>query len=182
MHLALNYKNKPFLGVVLIPEKNELWISNGSKVWCEKRNRYQMGSSLKNNTFLKDMRIVTSKNHRNEALKKLINLINFKKVTVMGSVGCKVASILRGESDIYISMTLPGKSAPKDWDFAAPAAILVGAGGAITNLDNEELSFNKTNFEQGGIIIATSNKIFHGEICKQIKGLIKHNDIYPLEA
>ena len=29
MHLALNFNQKPYLGVVLIPEKNELWISNG---------------------------------------------------------------------------------------------------------------------------------------------------------
>ena len=29
MHLALNYKNKPYLGIVLIPEKDELWISDG---------------------------------------------------------------------------------------------------------------------------------------------------------
>ena len=35
----------------------------------------------------------------------------------MGSIGCKVASIVRGESDIYISLSLPGKSSPKDWDF-----------------------------------------------------------------
>ena len=26
MHLALNYKKKPYLGIVLIPEKEELWI------------------------------------------------------------------------------------------------------------------------------------------------------------
>ena len=28
MHLSLNYKQKPYIGIVLIPEKNELWISN----------------------------------------------------------------------------------------------------------------------------------------------------------
>ena len=28
MHLALNYMNKPYLGVVLIPSKNQLWISD----------------------------------------------------------------------------------------------------------------------------------------------------------
>ena len=32
MHLALNYKNKPYIGIVLIPEKNELWIVDGEKV------------------------------------------------------------------------------------------------------------------------------------------------------
>ena len=52
----------------------------------------------------------------------------------------KFHQLLRGECDIYISLSLPGKSCPKDWDFAAPEAILRAAGGAITNLDNEELN------------------------------------------
>ena len=38
MHLALNYKKTPFLGIVLIPEKDELWISNGNNTWCERRD------------------------------------------------------------------------------------------------------------------------------------------------
>ena len=28
MHLALNFKQKPYLGFVLIPEKNQLWIAD----------------------------------------------------------------------------------------------------------------------------------------------------------
>ena len=35
MHLALTFKKKSFLGVVLIPEKDELWIADGREVWCE---------------------------------------------------------------------------------------------------------------------------------------------------
>ena len=128
------------------------------------------------------MTIVTSKNHKNEILNKLIKLVNFKNTVVMGSVGCKIASILRGESEIYISLNLPGMSAPKDWDFAAPAAILLAAGGAITNLENESLSYNQEEFEQRGIIIATSNKNTHKEICSQIKEIIKKNNIYPLSS
>ena len=31
MHLALNYKQKPYIGIVLIPEKDELWIADGEK-------------------------------------------------------------------------------------------------------------------------------------------------------
>ena len=180
MHLALNYKQKPYIGVVLIPEKEELWIAAGNKIWCENKVGYKRGASLLSNTILKEMTIATSKNHRNVVLEKLINLLKFKKITVMGSVGCKIASILRGESDIYISLSLPGKSAPKDWDFAAPAAILVAAGGAITNLDNENLSFNQRGFEQGGIIIASSNKNNHREVCLQVKEKIKESNIYPL--
>ena len=36
MHLALNFKKKPYLGVVLIPEKDELWISDGKKFGVRK--------------------------------------------------------------------------------------------------------------------------------------------------
>ena len=31
MHLALNYKQKPYIGFVLIPDKNQLWIADGKK-------------------------------------------------------------------------------------------------------------------------------------------------------
>jgi len=182
MHLALNYKNQPYIGLVLIPEKNELWISTGSKVWCENRDGVKKKASLSNIKILNDMTIVTSKNHKNEILNQLIKLVNFKNTVVMGSVGCKIASILRGESEIYISLNLPRMSAPKDWDFAAPAAILSAAGGAITNLENESLSYNQEKFEQRGIIIATSNKNTHKEICLQIKEIIKKKNIYPLSS
>jgi len=98
----------------------------------------------------------------------------------MGSIGCKITSIIRGESDIYISLSLPGESCPKDWDFAAPEAILNAAGGKITNINNEELTYNKNNFEQGGIIIASNNKNNHEKLCFQIKEIIQKYDLYPL--
>ncbi len=175
MHLALNYKKKPYIGIVLIPENDELWISNGQKVWCEKRDGSKYEPNLLDNKNLQEMTLVTSKNHGNETLKKLIQKIKFRKVEIMGSIGCKIASINRGESDIYICLSLPGKSSPKDWDFAAPESILRAAGGAITNLDNKELTYGNTRFEQGGIIVATSNRITHESICLQIKKIIENS-------
>ncbi len=180
MHLALNYKGSSFIGIVLIPEKDELWISNGSIVWCERKDSsFKKISPIHKSKNLQDMVLVTSKNHGNETLKTLIDKIKFKNTIIMGSIGCKIASILRGESDIYICLSLPGGSAPKDWDFAAPEAILKAAGGAVTNLDNEPITYGKFNFEQGGIIVASNNKISHGRICIQIKEIIKKNDLYP---
>ena len=110
----------------------------------------------------------------------LIDRLGVKKIMTMGSIGCKIASIIRGESDIYISLSLPYKSSPKDWDFAAPAVILKAAGGAITNLENEDLIYNQNNFEQGGIIVASNNRKNHKNICLQIKEVIREYDIYPL--
>ena len=183
MHLGLNYKQKPYLGVVLIPEKDELWISNGEKVWCERKGNHLVFPSLvaKKNIKVDDMTIVTSKNHRNQTLSNLIDKVGFKKVKVMGSIGCKIASIIRGESDVYISLSLPGKSAPKDWDFSAPEAILKAAGGAITNLDNEDLNYGKSHFQHGGIIVASNDLLIHKSICLKIKEIIRKYDIYPNE-
>ncbi|MBO6989192.1 MAG: 3'(2'),5'-bisphosphate nucleotidase CysQ [Prochlorococcus marinus XMU1422] len=180
MHLALNFKQKPYIGFVLIPDKNQLWISDGKKTWCEKRNGTKYKPNFSNNKNLQEMTLVTSKNHGNETLRNLIQKINFCKVEIMGSIGCKIASIIRGDSDIYICLSLPGKSSPKDWDFAAPESILKAAGGAITNIDNQELTYGLTSFQQGGIIIATNNRKTHESICLEIKKIIEKNGIYPL--
>ena len=179
MHLALNFKQKPHIGFVLIPNKNQLWITDGEKTWCEKRDGSKYKPVVLKSKNLQEMTLVTSKNHGNETLKNLIQKINFRKVEIMGSIGCKIASIVRGDSDIYICLSLPGKSSPKDWDFAAPESILKAAGGAITNLDNQELFYGKTSFEQGGIIVATNNRYTHGSICREIKKIIEKNKIYP---
>ena len=179
MHLALNYKQKPFIGVVLIPEKDELWISYPEKIWCEKRDGTILKQNLSDTKILKEMTIVTSKNHRNEKLKDLIKKINFKKTIVMGSIGCKITSIIRGDSDIYISLSLPDKSAPKDWDFAAPEAILKAAGGSITNIDNEDLVYGRTDLKHSGIIIASNNRENHKRICSQVKEIMDEYNIYP---
>jgi len=180
MHLALNFKQKPYIGFILIPDKNQLWITDGTKTWCENRDGTKYKPNLSKNKNLQEMTLVTSKNHGNEILRNLIQKINFRKVEVMGSVGCKIASIVRGESDIYICLSLPGKSSPKDWDFAAPESILKAAGGAITNLDNQGLSYGKNSFEQGGIIVATNDKKNHSSICFEIKKIIEEYRIYPL--
>jgi len=180
MHLALNYKNKPHLGIVLIPEKNELWISDGKNVRCEKRDGSLYQLLKPKNKTISEMTFVCSKNHRNKTLEKLIEKSNFKKVHFMGSIGCKIASIIRGDSDIYICLSLPGKSSPKDWDFSAPEAILKGSGGSITDIDNQELSYGNNNYEQRGVIIASNNNLLHKDLCLQIKEIIKKYKLYPL--
>jgi len=180
MHFALNYKNKPYLGVVLIPERDELFIADGSCAWCEKRDKTKIKLNLKESRSLSDMKLVKSKNHDNHVLTKLIDKISFEKVISMGSIGCKIASIIRGDCDIYISLSLPGKTSPKDWDFAAPEIILKAAGGQITNLDNQELIYGEKNFEKKGIIIASNSKQTHKKICSQIKDIILRNDLYTI--
>ena len=69
VHLALNFKQKPYLGFVLIPDKDQLWITDGEKTWCEKRDGSKFEPTLLKNKDLQEMTLVTSKNHGNEYLK-----------------------------------------------------------------------------------------------------------------
>ena len=55
MHLALNFKQKPYIGFVLIPDKNELWITDGEKTWCEKRDGSKYEPILLKNRNLHEM-------------------------------------------------------------------------------------------------------------------------------
>lgn len=180
MHLALTYKQESHIGFVLIPERDELWIADGQKIYCERRDGSFLEPNLSIKKNLHEMVLVTSKNHKNKTLTKLIEKINFKDVMEMGSVGCKISSILRGESDIYISLSIPGQSSPKDWDFAAPEAILKAAGGAVTNLNNEQLTYGELNYEKGGIIVASNDRKNHRNICLKLKEIIQEHNIYPL--
>ncbi len=180
MHLSLNFKNKPVLGVVLIPERKELWISYLSKTYCYGDSISEVKLKLNNNTTLNNMRLITSENHNNDFLLNLAERINFKETGKMGSIGCKIASILRREYDIYISYSDPNGRTPKDWDFAAPAIILKSAGGSITNLNNEELIYNKEGYSQGGIIIASNNKFTHKNICLELKQIISKYKLLPV--
>ena len=93
MHLALNFKQKPYIGIVLIPAKNQLWISDGEKVWCENREGLKSEPNLSASKNLQEMKLVTSKNHRNETLRRLIKKINFNKVEIMGSIGLSLIHI-----------------------------------------------------------------------------------------
>ena len=172
MHLALNYRNKPFIGVVLIPSRDELWISNGETLSCENKSGIKKKITLSRKKNLREMTLVVSQNHKDKYLKNLLSKIPCKKIISMGSIGCKISSILRGESDLYLSLSDPQKGSPKDWDFAAPDAILKAAGGVITNLENEEIVYNKKNLEHGGLIIASNDKANHKFICNQLKVLI----------
>ena len=87
VHLALNYKNRPFIGFVLIPSRNQLWISDGNSTWCENRNGIKNKFQVSENIRLRDMRIITSKNHKNASLQDLINKIGFSEIIEMGSIG-----------------------------------------------------------------------------------------------
>ncbi len=163
VHLALLRDNKPIFGIVLIPELEELWIGVvGKGAWCEDRLGTIKKLNFSKRTELSELILVSSRNHRNEKLEKLISSFTFGGTKSVGSVGCKIASILRGEADIYFSLS--GKTAPKDWDMAAPDIVIQAAGGDFTHADGRSLEYNNGDLLQNGFLIA-SHGLCHSSIC-----------------
>ena len=173
VHIALAYKKKPKIGIVLIPEKNELWFGIvGIGAWFENRDGSKNHFSFSDRLDISKLILVSSKNHQQSKLNNLLTTLCFGETKKIGSVGCKVASILRGEADVYISLS--GKTSPKDWDMAAPHALIEAAGGMFSHADGKNLIYQETNYSQSGCLIASHGKS-HQKICK------KAMDFFSLE-
>ncbi len=165
VHIALAYKKKPKIGIVLIPEKNELWFGIiGIGTWFENRDGSKNKFSFSERLEISKLILVSSKNHKQTILKNLLSTLSFAETREIGSVGCKIASILRGEADVYISLS--GKTSPKDWDMAAPHALIEAAGGVISHADGTNLNYLKTEHSQSGCLIASHGKA-HEIICQK---------------
>ena len=173
VHIALAYKKKPKIGIVLIPEKNELWFGIvGIGAWFENRDGSKNHFSFSDRLDISKLILVSSKNHQQSKLNNLLSTLCFGEIKKIGSVGCKVASILRGEADVYISLS--GKTSPKDWDMAAPHALIEAAGGIFSHADGKNLIYQETNYSQSGCLIASHGKS-HQKICQ------KTMDFFSLE-
>ena len=163
VHLALLHKNIPIFGVVLIPELEELWFGIvGDKAWCEDRKQKVKMPRFSTRKYIQELILVTSRSHKDHRLDKLLERIPIKESKSVGSVGCKICTILKGEADFYVSIS--GKSAPKDWDMAAPEAVLKAAGGKFCHADKKPLKYNKGDINQKGCIVA-SNGLNHENLC-----------------
>jgi 3'(2'), 5'-bisphosphate nucleotidase len=166
VHLALVHRGEPVLGVVLLPELEELWIGlvPQQRAWCENRLAEQRPAHLSARQQLGELVLVASRNHRDQRLEQLLAALALGDTKAIGSVGGKVATILRGETDLYISLS--GKSAPKDWDMAAPEAVLRAAGGAFSHADGRPLAYNDGDIRQAGCLIASHGRS-HQLLCEQ---------------
>jgi 3'(2'), 5'-bisphosphate nucleotidase len=171
VHLALVHHGAPVLGVVLLPELEELWfglVEAGAeapgRAWRENRAGERSSANLSPRRELGELVLVASRNHRDQRLEQLLEALALGDTKAIGSVGGKVATILRGDTDLYISLS--GKSAPKDWDMAAPEAVLRAAGGAFTHADGRALAYNSGDVRQAGCLIA-SHGASHTALCER---------------
>ncbi|PSB45315.1 3'(2'),5'-bisphosphate nucleotidase CysQ [Cyanosarcina cf. burmensis CCALA 770] len=170
IHIALVKDGRPVLSVVAYPEVEKLYFATlGGGTFVETRdgNIQQVKVSQRQN--VEEFTIVVSRSHRGKKLEKVLSKLLCKKQKSVGSIGGKIAAIVEQQADVYISLS--GKSAPKDWDLAAPELILTEAGGKLTHFDGTPLIYNKEDVSQWGGLIA-SNGECHDRLCAEAERIL----------
>ncbi|AFY54458.1 3'-phosphoadenosine 5'-phosphosulfate (PAPS) 3'-phosphatase [Rivularia sp. PCC 7116] len=171
IHIALVRNKRPELALVAIPEAEKLYYAiKGGGTFVETRDGERKSVRVSERDNPQDLTLVVSRSHRNEKLNFLLSKLPCQNQKSVGSVGGKIVTIIEQQADIYISLS--GKSAPKDWDMAAPELILTEAGGNYTHFDGTPLQYNTGDINQWGGLLASNGKC-HEMLCKEAERILQ---------
>lgn len=171
IHIALVKNHRPELALVAIPETEKLYYAiKGSGTFVETRNGEIKSLQVSECENIQNLTLVVSRSHRNEKLNYLLENLPCQNQKSVGSVGGKIVAIIEQQADVYISLS--GKSAPKDWDIAAPELILTEAGGKYTHFDGTPLQYNTGDINQWGGLLASNGKC-HEILCQQAQKILE---------
>ena len=136
VNIALIENGEPVMGVVTAPALNEAyWGIKGQGAW----KREADGSTRKLEVVNppEAVRAVASKNHMNDETRTFIEQLGDHELVQAGS-SLKFCRIAEGQADIY-----PRLGPTCEWDTGAAHAVLVAAGGKVTQLDGTPLAYGK---------------------------------------
>ncbi len=174
IHIALVKDSRPVLAIVAWPEAEKLYYAiAGGGTFVETRDGKVSPVQVSQRNAVEELTLVVSRTHRDERFNQLLQQLPCQQQKYVGSVGCKIATIIEQQADLYISLS--GKSAPKDWDIAAPELILTEAGGKFTHFDGTPLMYNQGDVNQWGGLLA-SNGQCHDQLCAEAERILAQLD------
>ena len=153
VNIALIDAGEPVLGVVFAPARRELFWGD---VRSGKAGRIDADPDGTMPSFGAPMRArpapaggltaVASRSHRTPETDELLAKYPVKEFRSIGS-SLKFCLIAAGEADIY-----PRVGPTMEWDTAAGHAVLVAAGGRVTDLDGAPFRYGKPGFRNGNFL------------------------------
>lgn len=139
--LALVHKGEGQFGIIYDPSRDELfWAAKGQGAFLNE-DRLQLESSVNMNEALLCTNLFWSKRAEANGLLELIYELPKKcrGIRVYGCAALEMAYVAAGRVDVYVSMNL------NPWDFAGGKIILEEAGGKVTKLNGDELTFRRAS-------------------------------------
>ena len=163
--IALIKNKKPILGVIGWPTEKTLFVAQkGSGAFRHSDGKWDRLSVTKV-TEISKCRTVGSRHHLSEKEKSFIKKLGIDDFTSIGS-SLKVAKISSGEAEAYITTT----NKMKEWDSAASYCIISEAGGKMTDMSGNDITYNnKEVHHKNGILV--TNGLVHEKIVEEYKKL-----------
>jgi 3'(2'), 5'-bisphosphate nucleotidase len=138
VQIALAIEGRPVLGVIYWPVKDQLYYAVRGRGAFQIEDRRTVRLQVSVEPDPDRMCMVASRSHFSPFIEAARQALGVGSVERAGSVGLKVGMVARGDCDLYLATRVS-----KEWDICAPHALLLEAGGTMTDLCGEALVYNK---------------------------------------
>jgi 3'(2'), 5'-bisphosphate nucleotidase len=163
--IALIKNKKPILGVIGWPTEKTLFVAQKGSGAFRFSNEQWSKISVTKVSDIPKCRTVGSRHHLSDKEKSFIKKLGIEDFTSIGS-SLKVGKISSGEAEAYITTT----NKMKEWDSAASYCIISEAGGKMTDMSGNDLTYNNEDvYHQNGILV--TNGLIHNKIVEEFKKL-----------
>ena len=151
INAGLIINNKPAAGLIFAPAKNRMFYSYANGFAFELINEKPIKLNCEKDFDKDEIKFVSYSNKIKPQIEKIHKKYNVKKYVRMKS-SLKFCVIASGEFDGYVA-----EPRASEWDIAAGHAILIHAGGSVTDFDNNEILYGKNDFKNPSIILKSKN-------------------------
>ena len=158
--IGLVENGRPIVGVVHQPAASRTF-------WASPDGAFIDGAPLEVSTVASaaDARLVASASHRTPDIDRVKQTLGIADEQNVGSVGVKLCLIAMGARDLYVNPTAKTKT----WDTCAPEAILVRAGGRLSDLFGAPVDYTTELRQVRGLV--GSNGLVHDEVTAKLTPL-----------
>jgi len=162
--IGLAIDGRPALGVVSQPNTGKTYSGVvGVGAWLDRPNEDRITLRTSALAAPPGIRLVASKTHRTPRIDAIRRELQIDDEMNIGSVGLKIGLVAEATRDLYIYTG--GRT--KIWDTCGPEAVLVAAGGRVTDMFGAPLQYASANLYNGRGIVA-SNGPLHAEVIARI--------------
>ena len=152
LNAALILNNIPAIGIILAPAKKRLFYSYGASNSYERNNNQEIELINKK----KECQRIKAISYSDELKPKILEIYKKYKVTSHQKMksSLKFCVVAAGEFDLYAA-----EPRAYEWDVAAGHAILIHAGGQVTNFEGDNIYYGKPGLKNSSIILKNKNII-----------------------
>jgi 3'(2'), 5'-bisphosphate nucleotidase len=152
LNAALIIHKKPAIGIITVPAKKRFFYSYGMSNSYELINDQEINLIDKKKNYL-ELKAVSYSDELKPEIAEVHKKFNITSHQKMKS-SLKFCVIAAGEFDLYAA-----EPRACEWDIAAGHAILVHAGGKVTDFKDNEILYGKPEFKNPSLIIRNKNII-----------------------